>query len=230
MVRPRVRIRFSKQSALRLIGHRDLMRSLERAFRRAGLSLGMSEGYRPKPRMHFPLALAVGMEGRREVMELELNDAPSADELLERLRPQAPAGLRFESLEILPPGSRKACAIGVSYQMAVPATRDPQTDTPVPGLPGLEERIQRLLAASTWPVRRPNRQTPVDARAGLVELALRDNIVDMRLAAASSADRGKDLPAPPAPAGPRDVLTALELDDLEPHATVLIRTDVEIAS
>ena len=52
------------------------MRSLERLFRRAGLSLGMSEGYRPKPRMNFPLALAVGIEGRREVMELELNEAP----------------------------------------------------------------------------------------------------------------------------------------------------------
>ena len=115
MVRPRVRIRFSKQSTLRLIGHRDLMRSLERLFRRAGLSLGMSEGYRPKPRMNFPLALAVGIEGRREVMELEVNEAPPADELLARLRAQAPPGLRIESLEVLPPG----CLLEISYESVV---------------------------------------------------------------------------------------------------------------
>jgi radical SAM-linked protein len=207
MVRPRVRIRFSKQSALRLIGHLDLMRSLERTFRRAGLALGMSEGYRPKPRMHFPLALAVGMKGRREVMELELHETPSADELLARLRPQAPAGLGFESLEVLPPGNRKARAIGASYQMAVPTSR----------VPGLEERIQRLLSASTLPVRRPNHAAPVDVRAALVELALRDDIVEMRL----KTDPGGS-------AGPRDVLSALALDDLERQGAVLTRSDVEI--
>jgi hypothetical protein len=72
MVRLRVRVRFSKQGDLRLIGHRDLMRCFERLFRRAGLRLRFSEGFHPKPRMTFPLALAVGIEGTDEVMELEL--------------------------------------------------------------------------------------------------------------------------------------------------------------
>ena len=220
MVRPRVRIRFSKQSALRLIGHRDLMRSLERLFRRAGLSLGMSEGYRPKPRMNFPLALAVGIEGRREVMELELNEAPPADELLARLQPQAPPGLRFESLEVLPPGSpgtrlRVARAVSASYQIAV--TRS--TGCPASRLPGLEERIQRLLSASTSLIRRPNRSAPIDLRAALLALALRDGSLEMRL----KTDPGGS-------AGPRDVLAALGLEDLEHEGTVLTRSDVEIDS
>ena len=209
MVRPRVRIRFSKQSALRLIGHRDLMRSLERLFRRAGLSLGMSEGHRPKPRMNFPLALAVGIEGRREVMELELNEAPTADELLARLRPQAPAGLRIESLEVLPPGSRKVRAASASYRMAIPLSR----------LPGLEERIQRLLSASTLLVRRPNRSAPIDLKASLLALALGEGILEMRL----RTDPGGSATA-------RDVLAALGLEDLEHEGTALTRTDVEIDS
>ncbi len=209
MVRPRVRIRFSKQSALRLIGHRDLMRSLERLFRRAGLSLGMSEGYRPKPRMNFPLALAVGIVGRREVMELELNTAPPADELLARLQPQAPPGLRIETLEVLPPGSRKARAVSASCQIAVPLSR----------LPGLEERIQRLLSASTLLVRRPNRSAPIDLRASLLGLALGEGGLEMRL----KTDPGGS-------AGPRDVLAALGLEDLEHEGTALTRTDVEIDS
>jgi len=209
MVRPRVRIRFSKQSALRLIGHRDLMRSLERLFRRAGLALGMSEGYRPKPRVNFPLALAVGIEGRREVMELELNEAPTADELLARLQTQAPPGLRIESLEVLPPGSRKARAVSASYQIATAVSR----------LPELEARIQRLLSASTSLIRRPNRSVPIDLRASLLALALRQDILEMRL----KTDPGGS-------AGPRDVLAALGLEDLEHAGVVLTRTDVEIDS
>ncbi len=209
MVRPRVRIRFSKQSALRLIGHRDLMCSLERLFHRAGLSLGMSEGYRPKPRVNFPLALAVGIEGRREVMELELNEAPTADELLARLQSQAPPGLRIESLEVLPPGSRTARAVSASYQVSIP----------VPRLPGLEERIQRLLSASTSLIRRPNRSAPIDLRASLLALALVVGTLEMQL----KTDPGGS-------AGPRDVLAALGLENLEHEGTVLTRTDVEIDS
>ncbi len=214
MVRPRVRIRFSKKSALRLIGHRDLMRSLERLFRRAGLSLGMSEGYRPKPRMNFPLALAVGIEGRREVMELELDKAPPADELSARLQAQAPPGLRIESLETLPLGSpgtrlRVARAVSASYELAIPLSR----------LPGLSERIQRLLSTSPLPVRRPNRAAPIDLSASLLALALEDGILAMRL----KTDPGGS-------AGPRDVLAALGLEDLEHEGTVLTRTDVEIDS
>ena len=72
MVRHRVRIRFCKQGDLRWIGHRDLMRCMERLFRRAALPLGMSQGFHPKPRMSFPAALAVGIAAMDEVMELEL--------------------------------------------------------------------------------------------------------------------------------------------------------------
>ena len=213
------------------------MRSLERLFRRAGLSLGMSEGYRPKPRVNFPLALAVGIVGRREVMELELHTAPraggecpgvpvpdftaagsfppgAADALLARLQSQAPPGLRIETLEVLPPGSpgirlRVARAVSASYQIAVPVSR----------LPGLDERIQRLLAASTSLVRRPNRSAPIDLRAALLALTLGEGGLEMRL----TTDPGGS-------AGPRDVLAALGLEDLEHEGIVLTRTDVEIDS
>jgi len=107
MVRLRVRIRFTKQGDLRLIGHRDLMRCFERVFRRAGLALSFSQGFHPKPRMTFPSALAVGIEGLNEVMEVELAKAADAEDLLRRLRRHAPPGLVFLAAEALPEGSRK---------------------------------------------------------------------------------------------------------------------------
>jgi len=107
MVRQRVRMRFCKQGDLRLIGHRDLMRCLERLFRRAGLPLAMSQGFHPKPRMTFPSALALGIEGVDEVLELELTESPPAEELLQRLTPHAPPGLGPKSSRKAPrrPGS-----------------------------------------------------------------------------------------------------------------------------
>ena len=71
-IRQRVRIHFQKVGDLRWISHRDLVRVFERIFRRAGLKLSMSEGFHPKARMSFPSALALGIAGQDEVMDVEL--------------------------------------------------------------------------------------------------------------------------------------------------------------
>jgi len=183
------------------------MRCLERLFRRAGLPLGFSEGFHPKPRMTFPSALAVGIEGSDEVMELELTEAPAAAELLTRLAAHAPPGLVIRGAEVLPPGSKKAQVRRAEYRATVP----PRLRA------GLEERIGRLLASSAWPVPRP-RRAPVDVRAGLEELALRDGVLHLRLRCGQQGGPG-----------PREVLSALGLADAEHQGVRLTRTAVELA-
>ena len=121
MVRLRVRIRFCKQEDLRWIGHRDLMRCLERIFRRAALPLGMSEGFHPKPRMTFPLPWRSESPGRDEVMEFELAETLSAEEIRVRLAPQCPAGWRLRSVEVLPPEAKKAHVHSATYEAPIPA-------------------------------------------------------------------------------------------------------------
>jgi radical SAM-linked protein len=207
-----VRIRFRKQGDLRLIGHRDLMRCLERLFRRAGLALAMSQGFHPKPRMTFPLALAVGIEGENEIVEVELAQATEPEELLPRLARQAPAGLSLQSVELLPPGSRKARPAVAAYRAAVPAAL----------AAGLRERIARLVAAPAWPWQRPGRDQAINLRADLLSLAFSAGVVEMRLRAGPAGRAG--VPT----CGPRDVLAALGLDQLERQGARLVRTDVEL--
>jgi radical SAM-linked protein len=207
MVRQRVRIRFRKQGDLRFVGHRDLVRSLERLFRRAGLALGMSQGFHPKPRMSFPSALAVGIEGLDEVMELELAEPQSAEELLSRLAAGAVRGLEFASAEVLPPGACKARLSGAIYRVPVPAARCPQTS----------DRVARLLSAASYPIVRAKRSTPLDLRRFLESLTLQDGVLQMRLRI-----------DPEGSVGPRDVLAALELADLESEGLHLTRTAVEL--
>ncbi len=208
MVRLRVRIRFAKQGDLRLIGHRDLMRCFERVFRRAGLAMSFSQGFHPKPRMAFPAALAVGIEGLDEVMEVELAESATAEDLLRRLSPHTPPGLELRAAEVLPEGSPKARIQSLRYEASIPS---PQPDE-------LPERIERLLSASSWPITRPNRRVSIDLRPLVLELALANDGLTMRL---DVAQRGGS-------AGPRDVLAALGLDDLERQGARLRRTAVEV--
>lgn len=209
MVRQRVRIRFSKQNDLRWIGHLDLVRCVERLFRRARVPLSMSEGFHPKPRMTFPAALAVGIEGTDEVLEVELSEPLGPDELQARLGVQMPSGLTVHAIEVLPPEARKGQVRSFGYRVPVPTEQRT----------GLAERIERLLAAEVWPVARPNGKKPVDLRRQIESLVLADGTLRFQLLAGQPGEGS---------AGPRDVLAALELDDLERHGVHLTRDHVEL--
>ena len=207
MIPQRSRIRFSKQAALRFIGHRDLARSMERLFRRAGLRLQMSQGFHPKPRLSFPSALALGIEGHREIVELELAEPLGPDELVRRLNACTIAGLRFQSAEILPAGAAKAQLRTATYEVLVPQKRREAA----------VEAIRRLMAQPSCLVQRPDGRPAVDVRASLEALELAGETLRFRL-----------LVKPQRSAGPRDVLAALGLGDLEQQGCVLVRTDLEL--
>ena len=144
MVRQRVRIRFRKQGDLRLIGHRDLVRCLERLFRRAGLPLGMSEGFHPKPRMSFPRPWPWDRRTRR-------SDGTGTG------RTAAPPTSCSRGC------GRSAAGLGVPPRRG-PARRAPEGPgsqrsptrcrSPPQRRGGLAERIDRLLAAASCPIRR----------------------------------------------------------------------------
>jgi radical SAM-linked protein len=159
--------------------------------------------------MTFPLALAVGIEGLDEVMELELAEAITAEELLRRITPHAPPGLVFRAVEVLPEGSKKASVRSVSYEAPIPA----------PDQVGLGERIEHLLAASSWPIERAHGRAAIDVRPLVTELALTDDVLKMRLRVDS---RGS--------VGLREVLAVLGLTGIERQGSHLRRTAVEICA
>ncbi|OAT85570.1 TIGR03936 family radical SAM-associated protein [Desulfotomaculum copahuensis] len=90
---PRYRIKFSKQGAARFISHLDLVRTFERAMRRAGLPLVFSQGFNPHPRFSFAAPLPVGVAGEQEYLDLELVEAWPADAVARRLAACLPEGL-----------------------------------------------------------------------------------------------------------------------------------------
>jgi radical SAM-linked protein len=207
MVRHRVRIRFSKRGDLRLISHRDLLRTWERLFRRAQIRLCQTEGFHPKPKMMFPTALAVGIEGLDEVLEIELPRPYSADELTQAITPQLPPGLELVGIELLPETARKARAHTITFEVDVPPDRQS----------AVGERIERLLAETSHEIKREGRAKPLDLRRLIEELRLEEGTLVMRLRVDGDGS-----------ARPRELLAALGLDVVESLGQVIRRTVVEL--
>ena len=67
-----VRIRFAKRGKVRFISHRDVARAFERAFRIEQLPLAFTEGFSPRPKVSFGLALSVGHESDAEYLDVDV--------------------------------------------------------------------------------------------------------------------------------------------------------------
>jgi hypothetical protein len=74
-----VRLRFSKRGKVRFVGHRDVARAFERAFRIAELPIAFTQGFSPRPRVSFGLALSVGHESDAEYLDVELREPVDRD-------------------------------------------------------------------------------------------------------------------------------------------------------
>lgn len=90
-----LRMRFAKEENLRWIGHLDVMRSLQRHFRRAGIDMLYSQGFSPHPVMSIALPLGLGMTSGGEYLDLGAASAGPEEELLERLDRTGTEGLKI---------------------------------------------------------------------------------------------------------------------------------------
>lgn len=206
------RLRFAKQGDLRLVSHHDLLRCFERLIRRAAVPVAHSQGFNPRPRLVFPLALALGIEGLREVVEVELTESMTADELRERLTSAAPPGLSFQEIEAVGPG-RSPQVTHAIYSLPVPASR----------VASATASVHDFLDRDRVPYarQRPDRGSvrELDLRRFVETAAIGDDQrLRFRLAMASDGS-----------ARPEEVVEAFGLRDLTAQGAVLVREDVELA-
>jgi len=107
----RLRVRFQKLGKVRWTSHRDVARMWERACRRIQLPLAYTEGFSPRPKMHFGLALPTGAESMAEYLDLDLmpeasvvgNCKVDVDGLPTLLSPALPAGVDVTAVAVVDP-------------------------------------------------------------------------------------------------------------------------------
>lgn len=89
----KLRLRFTKTGRARYISHLDLMRTMQRAFLRAGYPLKYSEGYNPHAQISIALPLSVGAESLCELMDFKLEREENLSEMPAALTEKMPEGI-----------------------------------------------------------------------------------------------------------------------------------------
>lgn len=161
----RLRITFSQQGALRYVGHLDVVRTWERALRRAGVPLAYSAGFNPGPRLFFASGLPLGTTGRAEIADVVLNQPMEPAAFMAAVNAQMPPDLRLLQVEEAPLKSPALQAIlqASLWQADVATTLDEAT---------LQARLTTFLASVELPAdkRRKGRQVSYDLRPLVLDL------------------------------------------------------------
>ena len=102
----KVRIRFSKHGKIRFTSHRDVARLMERALRKVQLLVAYTEGFSPRPKLSFGLALPVGHESEAEYLDVDFATPVDLEDLPERLTASLPDGLIVTSVAEIQSGTK----------------------------------------------------------------------------------------------------------------------------
>ena len=101
----RIRIRYSKLGKIRWTSHRDVARMWERAFRGSISPWRCTEGFSPRPKLSFGLALSTGHESLGEYLDVELRQEaapPSTSRTCRRCStPALPHGVDVQAIRVL---------------------------------------------------------------------------------------------------------------------------------
>ncbi|MEM8669217.1 MAG: TIGR03936 family radical SAM-associated protein [Planctomycetota bacterium] len=205
-LRLRYRIRFAKRDLLRWISHRDLARLWERLLRRAQLRLSMTEGFHPKPRIAFPSALALGVEGANEVVEIELAEHWTPADLLNHLRSDEQPGLDIRSVSQLPERFGKAQLLRGIYEIQAPADTDAAS---------VAVAIGQLMDRETVSIERKKKSVEIRLQDQISSLHYTDETLHLVMEASDAASLK-----------PTDVLDLLGFNDWIENGASVVRTDV----
>ncbi|MHB0884991.1 MAG: TIGR03936 family radical SAM-associated protein [Bacillota bacterium] len=213
----RIRAEFTKGDGARYVSHLDLIRTWERAMRRAGLPVAMSQGFNPHPKMAPASSLPVGQTSRSEVIEVTLTEPVDAAEFARRVNAAMPEGLRVtRAKEVSDEAASPASVVSGATYEARPgegSAADGGADTG-----SVAEAVRRFLAAGEVVVTRKSDkgERRVDLRPLVHGLRFEGGVLWMTLAAGREGT-----------ARPTDLLTALGLDpaDWTVERTGLYRAD-----
>lgn len=173
--RIKVRVKFSKHGALKFIGHLDIMRYFQKAFRRSGIDIAYTGGFSPHPVMSFAAPLGVGLESDGEYLDVELNSPEDTEELKEKLNEQMAEGIEILSVVVLPErsGSAMAAVAAAGYYLAFRNEFIPPD--------GWQSAIEHFLSKDRIIVEKQTKKS-------IMEIDLKPAIYDFRLSSYQEKD------------------------------------------
>ena len=162
------RLLFEKTGSAVWMSHLDLMRLMQRAFKRAGLPLTHTQGFNPRPSVSIALPLSVGVESVCELLDFDLEGAfPAPEEVQARLNAALVPGVAVRQVYTDGRKIRELallrCSLGLEYDSGVPE--------------GAPEAITALFARESLPVEKKGKN-------GIQEQDIRPMILEYRVSRA----------------------------------------------
>lgn len=176
------RIRFSKENNLKYLSHLEIIKTVERAIRRGGLTMMYSEGFHPHPKLSFGPALAVGISSSDEYLDLELVNDYEPEHLKNELNRVLPQGLRIMAVKKItahhPLKSLNAVINRAAYKVEVKVSPEM--------FEGIKSQLDQFLAATEIQIERVTKegQKVVNIRPWLHNLStekINDNILAVHI-------------------------------------------------
>lgn len=170
----RYRVVYQVLGRLRFLSHKELMRAMIRAFRRARIPVAYSQGYHPHPLFSFGPPRSVGMAGTAEQLDVRCTAALSPRELTQAVNESCPEGLRIISAREIGLGAPAISAVvtAATYECEWPE-----------GEEAPEAAVEQLLARGEVVVSRStgtgSRESEI--RRGILELGWEAPRLRMRL-------------------------------------------------
>lgn len=168
----KVRFRFTKHGKVRFTSHRDLARILERSLRRIGVPVAYSEGFAPRPRLSFGLALPTGFESDAEYFDADLAAPVDPHDLVAPLSEALPVGLDVTAAVPLDPGTGSLQQLVTSCSWHL--------DLLGVSVAELTTLVDRLGDATALPLQRERKgkTSTVDVRPQLLDLRVQGPTAD----------------------------------------------------
>ena len=184
----KIRIRFSKDGEMRYIGHLDIMRYFQKAFRRTGFDMVFTQGFHPHHILSFASPLGLGLTSEGEYMDVEMNSSGSSQEMIDALNAQMADGIRILSFRRLPDDVKtNAMASLKAARYTADITGDILTAFTAAGP---EEALRRFLEHEHIVVTYDTKRSTVelDIRPMIYELTYAEGHFEIFAAAGSSAN------------------------------------------
>ena len=167
---PKYLLIYEKGESIRWLGHLDILRTVERAIRRAALPIAFSNGFNPRERIAFASALATGITAAAERATLELTDDLPTTEIQQRLNDTLPPGIRIHECREISDAEAKEMLSGYDR-----AEYEVVCDLPPDTAPeAIERGIAALLSRGEIVIKREreSKSKIVDIRPSIYALTL----------------------------------------------------------
>ncbi|MBQ3664015.1 MAG: DUF2344 domain-containing protein [Clostridia bacterium] len=180
---------YHKAEAARFISHLDILRALQRAFRRAKLPLRYSDGFNPHPELSFASALATGMTSDAEWFEVELTQEMTPESFISAVNPVLPRGLSVSDAREMPAGIKTltSCTRAAEYRITISTEQEFEKDL-------LEETLHGLLSGEIIVNKRTKSGIkPVDIRPQVLKAiveGIEKDTITLRVLGQLQADGG----------------------------------------